>query len=274
MSLRTLPGRFAGLESSMPWLCYWMLHSLELLDGLSSIPVRQLESTVDFLLSLQHPAGGFCGAPGLTPHVLSTYAATLALCILARELDCFASVAARVNRAGLRRFLDSIKVPRGDENYGGFRVCEGGECDTRALFGAAISASLWDVLRDDWEDPAGAAPFAESVARGGYTVLPPGAACALLDGAVEWVCRCQTFEGGIAGEPGNEAHGGYAFCGFAVLMMLGAPDAVDIDALLKWAAQRQHAFEGGFSGRSNKLADSCYSFWIGILFRSSMRPSP
>ena len=24
-----------------------------------------------------------------------------------------------------------------------------------------------------------------------------------------WVCRCQTYEGGIAGEPGSEAHGGY-----------------------------------------------------------------
>ena len=27
-------------------------------------------------------------------------------------------------------------------------------------------------------------------------------------------CRCQTYEGGIGGEPGAEAHGGYVtFCG-------------------------------------------------------------
>ena len=26
---------------------------------------------------------------------------------------------------------------------------------------------------------------------------------------------CQRYEGGFAGEPGGEAHGGYAFCAFA-----------------------------------------------------------
>ena len=29
----------------------------------------------------------------------------------------------------------------------------------------------------------------------------------------EWVMQCQTYEGGFGGEPFNEAHGGYIFCG-------------------------------------------------------------
>lgn len=28
------------------------------------------------------------------------------------------------------------------------------------------------------------------------------------------ICSCQTYEGGIAGEPGSEAHGGYVFYTF------------------------------------------------------------
>eukprot|EP00923_Selenidium_pygospionis_P018598 GHVN01032504.1.p1 GENE.GHVN01032504.1~~GHVN01032504.1.p1 ORF type:complete len:233 (-),score=42.88 GHVN01032504.1:85-783(-) len=33
-----------------------------------------------------------------------------------------------------------------------------------------------------------------------------------------------------------------------------------------FACERQMAFEGGFTGRTNKLVDSCYSFWQGALF--------
>lgn len=33
--------------------------------------------------------------------------------------------------------------------------------------------------------------------------------------------------------------------------------------LLGWLSARQHAPEGGFSGRTNKLVDGCYSHWVG-----------
>jgi len=46
------------------------------------------------------------------------------------------------------------------------------------------------------------------------------------------VCRCQTYEGGFAGCPGMEAHGGYSFCGLAALVMLGRQQLCDIRALL------------------------------------------
>jgi len=29
---------------------------------------------------------------------------------------------------------------------------------------------------------------------------------------------------------------------------------------------RHTSFEGGFSGRTNKLVDACYSFWMGAIF--------
>ena len=81
-----------------------------------------------------------------------------------------------------------------------------------------------------------------------------------------FVTRCQTHEGGVAGEPGAEAHGGYAFCGLAAAVLCGRADALDLPELVHWLAHRQGAVEGGFMGRTNKLVDGCYSFWQGGAF--------
>ena len=48
----------------------------------------------------------------------------------------------------------------------------------------------------------------------------------------QYFFSCQTYEGGFAGFPGMEAHGGYTFCGIAALALLGSHDACDIKALL------------------------------------------
>jgi protein farnesyltransferase subunit beta len=49
----------------------------------------------------------------------------------------------------------------------------------------------------------------------------------------------QTYEGGLGGEPGAEAHGGYTFCGLAALHLAGRADALSLPALLHWAVHRQ-----------------------------------
>ncbi|KDD71450.1 hypothetical protein H632_c4998p0, partial [Helicosporidium sp. ATCC 50920] len=82
-----------------------------------------------------------------------------------------------------------------------------------------------------------------------------------------YVRRCQSFEGGLGGEPGNEAHGGYAYCAAAALALGGALHAtLDAPGLLRWALGLQGLLEGGWAGRTNKLVDGCYSFWQGGLF--------
>lgn len=35
-----------------------------------------------------------------------------------------------------------------------------------------------------------------------------------------------------------------------------------------WCSQRQVDKLGGFNGRTNKLIDSCYSFWVGAIFNT------
>lgn len=49
----------------------------------------------------------------------------------------------------------------------------------------------------------------------------------------------QTFEGGLGGEPGNEAHGGYTYCGLAALMLIDRADALNLPHLLHWAVHCQ-----------------------------------
>jgi protein farnesyltransferase subunit beta len=74
------------------------------------------------------------------------------------------------------------------------------------------------------------------------------------------------LQGGLGGEPGSEAHGGYTYCGLAALALLGRVPALDVPRLLAWASQQQRWMEGGFAGRTNKLPDGCYSFWQGGAF--------
>lgn len=90
----------------------------------------------------------------------------------------------------------------------------------------------------------------------------------LIEGTAAWLSKCQTYEGGLSGFPGAEAHGGYAFCVLASLSMIGKPSIIfnqylNISKLMRWLAFRQSSVEGGFSGRTNKLVDGCYSWWIG-----------
>ena len=49
----------------------------------------------------------------------------------------------------------------------------------------------------------------------------------------------QTYEGGLGGEPGNEAHGGYTFCGLAALVLINQAHHLDLPRLIHWAVQMQ-----------------------------------
>jgi protein farnesyltransferase subunit beta len=120
---------------------------------------------------------------------------------------------------------------------GGFCMTEGGEADTRGCYTALAAARLAGLLSP-----------------------------ALTAGVGDYLARCQTYEGGLGGEPFAEAHGGYTFCGLAAALLAGEAARLDLPRLLRWAAHRQGGPEGGFNGRTNKLVDGCYSLWQGGLF--------
>jgi len=225
--LQNLSCSYECLDSSRPWLCYWIVHSLDLLD-ISVSKERALE-IANFLSHCQHPNGGFGGGPMQYAHLAPTYAAVNALCILSTVTDRVLDV---IDRPKLYSFLMRMR-----SEDGAFKMHEGGEVDIRGVYCALNAASLTNLVTPE-----------------------------LVEGTAEFLARCQTYEGGFAGYPGMEAHGGYTFCGIAALALLGKAGSCDIQRLLRWTANRQTKLEGGFQGRTNKLVDGCYSFWQGGIF--------
>ncbi|KAG5191845.1 terpenoid cyclases/protein prenyltransferase alpha-alpha toroid [Tribonema minus] len=194
------------------------------LDLLNALRSDDDAAIIATLASCQQPTGGFGGGPQQLAHCAPTYAAVLTLLLLGTEAAYSA-----VDRSALYRFFTSIKHPSG-----GFRMHEDGEVDVRGTYTVISIAALLNILTPE-----------------------------LVQGVAEYVLAAQTYEGGFGGEPGNEAHGGYAFCAFATLGILGRASDARLDSLEWWLCHRQMRLEGGFQGRTNKLVDGCYSFWQG-----------
>ncbi|GLI65989.1 hypothetical protein VaNZ11_009681 [Volvox africanus] len=235
--LGQLAAGFAVLDASRSWIVYWLVHSLALLDAPLPDDVT-VDDLMSFLGACQHPEGGFGGGPMQLAHLAPTYAAVAAIVTLGGK------ALALVDRTKLRDYLFRMCIP--PQQGGGFSVHEGGEGDLRACYTAMAVAHMIALDGADKEE--------------------------LLkqSGMVQYVRACQTYEGGLGGEPGNEAHGGYTFCGVAALMLAGGPSLVQstlsVPQLLHWLVHRQGSMEGGFNGRTNKLVDGCYSFWQGAVF--------
>ncbi|KAI0804777.1 terpenoid cyclases/protein prenyltransferase alpha-alpha toroid [Irpex lacteus] len=244
------PARYTSQDASQPWLIFWTLQGFSVLGvGLDEVTKKR---TIDTLLALQHPSGGFAGGPGQFPHLLPTYAAVCALAISGPGgWD-------RIDREGLYNFFMSLKQPDGS-----FLVSHHGEVDVRGIYCLLAVATLLDLLTPS-----------------------------LLAGTPEFVAACQTYEGGFCnasfpdwglGEtrpPLGEAHGGYTFCATASWVLLqpyirthypcpstssSIKPRIDVPALLRWCVQMQGSPTelGGFRGRTNKLVDGCYSWWVG-----------
>ncbi|TPX42063.1 protein farnesyltransferase [Synchytrium endobioticum] len=174
------------------------------------------------LSKYQHPEGGFGGGHLQLPHLAPTYAAINTIAILGTE-----QAYKMVDRAKLYQFLMKMKQPDGS-----FVMHEGGEVDVRGSYCALSAAKMLNILTPE-----------------------------LAFGCGEFIARCQTYEGGIGGYPGVEAHGGYSFCALAAAALINRMEALDLKNLTKWVVFRQMHMEGGFQGRTNKLVDSCYAFW-------------
>lgn len=72
--------------------------------------------------------------------------------------------------------------------------------------------------------------------RGSYCALSVAALTNLLtpeltENCIEFICRSQTYEGGIGPFPGKEAHNGYTFCGLAALEILGGVSKLNMKKL-------------------------------------------
>ncbi|KRZ20430.1 Protein farnesyltransferase subunit beta, partial [Trichinella pseudospiralis] len=224
--IEQLHSGYASLDASRTWIVYWILQSLELLQ--EPLSIETSKKIVAFLKTCQSPTGGFGGGPGQMPHLATTYAAVMALCIVGTE-EAYQAI----DRPALLSFLTLMKQPDGS-----FSMHEDGEIDIRGAYCAAAVARITNIYNEK-----------------------------LFDKTAEWMIGCQTYEGGFSASPGCEAHGGYTFCGIAGLTLLGREKLCHAPSVKKWLASRQMQFEGGFNGRTNKLVDGCYSFWQAASFQ-------
>lgn len=128
-------------------------------------------------------------------------------------------------------------------------------------------------------------PFGEAEMRTSYMAICIGKLCNLyegidLDAVVEYVTSRVCYSGGLCSSPYSEAHAGFTFCGLALLKLIdynfssdwthktihwlvsrqvdySAPVYVDLPSYPSWNVEDK----GGFNGRDNKFADTCYSWW-------------
>ncbi|KAI0073085.1 terpenoid cyclases/Protein prenyltransferase [Panus rudis PR-1116 ss-1] len=268
------PARYVSQDASQPWLIFWTLQGFSVL-GVGLDPTNK-KKTVDTLLAMQHPEGGFCGGPGQFPHLLPTYAAVSAMAIAGQPGP--GGGWDQIDRKKMYDFFMSLKQPDGS-----FLVSHNGEVDVRGIYCLLAVATLLNIATPE-----------------------------LVEGTAEFVASCQTYEGGFGNAsypdwalddgvidpsaprpPLGEAHGGYTFCAFASWVLLqpylkhympASRPQINMSSLLRWLTQMQGiAIElGGFKGRTNKLVDGCYSWWVGgcvglvegLLGERISKPSP
>ncbi|KAL6552973.1 hypothetical protein OROGR_006815 [Orobanche gracilis] len=130
----------------------------------------------------------------------------------------YAAINTLITVENLNAFLLRMK-----DASGGFRMHDGGEVDVRACYTAISVASILNILDDR-----------------------------LIQNVGDYIISCQTYEGGIGGEPGSEAHGGYTFCGLSAMVLINEVNRLDLPGLVNGVVFRQ-GVECGFQGRTNKM---------------------
>ncbi|EJD50732.1 terpenoid cyclases/Protein prenyltransferase [Auricularia subglabra TFB-10046 SS5] len=255
--LQGLPSKYQVQEASKAWIMFWILQSFSLL-GVGLDPASK-QRAINTIMRFQYPDGGFGGGPNQFPHLLATYAAVSALAIVGRPgpdggWD-------QIDREKMYAWFMSLKQPDGS-----FIVSKDSEVDIRGVYCLLVTATLLDLLTPE-----------------------------LIAGLPEFIASCQTYEGGFScasqpffdtpneGDPSvllewprpalGEAHGGYSYCAVAAWALLRPflkPDGpkIDLRMLMRWLANMQgtEVELGGFRGRTNKLVDGCYSWWVGAEF--------
>ncbi|KAH9956376.1 terpenoid cyclases/Protein prenyltransferase [Lactifluus volemus] len=246
------PARYVSQDASQPWLMFWTLQSFSSLQ--IGIDPDTKQRAIDTIMEWQHRDGGFGGGPSQAAHLLPTYASVCCLAIVGRPGP--GGGWDQINREKLYNWYMSLKRPDGS-----FIVSNHGEVDVRGIYCLLAVAHLLDIVTPE-----------------------------LIDGTAAFIASCQTYEGGFssashpqfidgvlaAQRPSlGEAHGGYTFCALASWVFLHPYLATDYEALrvnipqlIRWLVNMQgiESDLGGFRGRTNKLVDGCYSWWVGGAF--------
>ncbi|CAM6128103.1 unnamed protein product [Calypogeia fissa] len=260
--LQELPGAYSSEESSRMTLAYFVISALDILGCVDQVAV---EDTIAWVYGLQvlplsaddssnsaDISFGFRGSPsigipfspdGAQPllydggHLAMTYSALAILTILGDDFS-------RVSREAISKSIRALQQP--DGSFSPINMDR--QTDLRFIFCAAAICTMLD----DWTGMD-------------------------RQKAVDYIIRSQSYEGGFGLSPGLECHGGATYCGLTALWLITQFDPdwssslplaslINLQSALDWCLKRQTK-NGGFQGRPNKPADTCYAFWIGGALR-------
>nr|CAG8652593.1 303_t:CDS:10 [Entrophospora candida] len=216
--LKGLEKYFVGLDASKPWLCYWMLHSLDLLGH--KIDKNLIKGGISTISKLQNPTGGFAGGIGQISHAAVTYAAVNALAILGTK-----EAYDLIDRENLYKWCLKLKKPDGS-----FTMHENGEVDIRGAYCILSVATLVNIITPEliegtaewiksqnFDGGIGGEPGIES--HGGYAFCGL-AAMEIMNETnmidipllLHWATSLQMqLEGGFQGRPNKLVDGCYSF---------------------------------------------------------------
>jgi geranylgeranyl transferase type-1 subunit beta len=301
-----LPTDYTTTDSSRLTLGFFILSALDLLGALPQLTVDEKHNIKKWILSLQHPQGGFVGSPNhkygdeeskiaskKMPETLrakdpaslpATFFAILALNFFA-PINSFNTISRQATLAWLR------KLQRPDGSFGEFIDSTGAIRGGRDMRYCQLAAAIRYLLRGDL------------AVAGQRSVKDID-----VEALVRHVRSAQGFDGGLGESGEGESHAGYTYCGVATLYLLGrtaqGEGLCDPDAAVKWLVSTQTAYLDddpeqedqdsnqptapiefsklaleevptyiGSAGRLNKAPDTCYSFWVLASLSMLLSPS-
>ncbi|KAM3563004.1 hypothetical protein ARSEF4850_002545 [Beauveria asiatica] len=304
-----LPAPYTANDSTRLTLACFIVSSLDLLR--SPLTAEERAAIQAWVLSLQHPDGGFCGSATHAPAGASAGDANLAATFFALVLLALAAVGGRqeesafsgVKRTRLLRWLRRLQ--RNEDGAVGQMLWEGEPVGGHDVRNSYMAAGIRWMLRGDVEK--GGEGWVEDLD---------------LDKLVGFIANTQTHDGGMGETTSHhESHGGYTFCALSALSLLSRPASTGKRAeaadkhipnraqLLKFLSHRQFVYHAeeeteheddeenfiekelaqlqldgpptfvGCNGRWNKKADTCYFWWaagaLSLLGQQSMlHPEP
>ncbi|GAB66743.1 farnesyltransferase beta subunit, partial [Plasmodium cynomolgi strain B] len=229
--------RLSFLEASKPWIFYWCIHTIYILHNDLEIEQKLGKTTFGYikqcvfvyLNKIKNENGALGGGLNQYTHIATTYAAVCVFIYLHDDENNFLSF---LDKKKLHSYILKLKCKDGS-----FRLHKNGEIDMRGTYCAIAVCSMCHILTNE-----------------------------VKKNVEKYILSCQNYEGGFTSEKFQESHGGYTYCALATLCILGKVQKVNMNKLVHWLINKQGNLEGAFMGRTNKLVDACYSFWIGSIF--------
>ncbi|EAY20092.1 Prenyltransferase and squalene oxidase repeat family protein [Trichomonas vaginalis G3] len=212
-------------ESFEPWQPFYALLPIIIANQENQIDLEKfIKNTIKLLKNRESVYCGWGPSNYEGPEMVPLYGNLILLGLLGTE-----EAYELADRKKFYQYIMSCKNPDGS-----FSSSPGSSTDLRTTFSALFVAWILNIITPE-----------------------------LSAGLVDLVKSCQTYEGGFSPMPNAETHGGYTYCAVGILYILNKLNEININKVIRFIADRQDSFSGGFNGRTGKLVDSCYCWWVG-----------